>query len=191
MIRSAGREAPRTAWSPDVDLGSEAGVRQAYETYGPELYRFALRQLRHEAAAQDVVQETFLRAWRRADRYDPEVASLRGWLFAIARNILIDHVRKARVRPGDGTVLNPEDLLDAVGDDGRFSDAVLDRWLVEEALLRLSPGHRGALVETYLRGRRYAEVSAEAGVPVTTIRTRVFYGLKALRLALDEMGVEP
>jgi len=63
-------------------------------------------------------------------------------------------------------------------------------WLVEEALRRLSPEHRLVLVETYLRGRPYAEVSAETGVPVGTLRSRAFYGLKALRLVLDEMGVQ-
>ena len=174
-----------------TDLASEAGVRRAYEAHGAEIYRFALRQLRDEAEAQDLVQEVFVRAWRRADRYDAEITSLRGWLFAIARNAIVDQVRRARVRPGDATTRSPEDLFDAVGDDGHFSDAVLDRWLVEEALRRLSPEHRTALVETHLRGRSAVEVAAEAGVPVGTLRSRVFYGLKMLRVALDEMGVEP
>jgi RNA polymerase sigma-70 factor (ECF subfamily) len=64
-------------------------------------------------------------------------------------------------------------------------------WIVEEALRQISPEHRDAIVETYLRERPYAEVAAERGVPVGTLRSRVFYGLKALRLAMDEMGVEP
>ena len=62
---------------------------------------------------------------------------------------------------------------------------------VEEALRRIGEDHRAAIVQTHLRGRPHAEVAAEFGIPVGTLRSRVFYGLKALRLALEEMGVEP
>ncbi|WP_380171130.1 sigma-70 family RNA polymerase sigma factor [Kineococcus sp. DHX-1] len=175
-------------------LRDEADVARAYAAHGAELYRFALRGLGDAAAAQDVVQETFLRAWRAADRYDPALASLRVWLFAIARNTLLDHVRAAGARPWQGAlVADVTDLSDgtpgAVGGDP--GEDVLRGWVVEEALRRLSPEHRTAVVETYLRDRPPAEVAAELGVPVGTVRSRVFYGLKALRVAMDEMGVEP
>ena len=70
------------------------------------------------------------------------------------------------------------------------SEQVMRTWLVEESLARLSPEHRSAIVETHLKERPYAEVAAEQGIPVGTLRSRVFYGLKALRAAMDEMGVE-
>ncbi len=174
----------RRAPTPSLDLGAEDGVRAAYAAHGPELYRFALRQLGDEGAAQEVVQEVFLRAWRAADRFDPELASLRVWLFAIARNVVIDTTRRDR-RGERVPVSDPEPV------DSGFADAALDRWMVEEALLRISADHRAALVETYLRGRSYREVAAEQGVPQATLRSRVFFGLKALRLAMEEMGVEP
>ena len=179
----------RIGRSRPVGLGDEAAVRAAYAAHGAELYRFALRSLGDPGAAQDAVQETFLRAWRSADRYDPELASLRVWLFAIVRNVVVDLARRraaaswARV-PGTGDAV--EQSLDPVPDD---TDAVLDRWLVEEALQRLSPEHRYVIVETHLRGRPYDEVAAEAGVPTGTLRSRAFYALKALRIAMDEMGV--
>jgi RNA polymerase sigma-70 factor (ECF subfamily) len=65
---------------------------------------------------------------------------------------------------------------------------MLTSWQLDEALARISPEHRLAIVETHYRGRPYAEVAAELGVPVGTIRSRVFYGLRALRLALEETG---
>ncbi|GAA1302134.1 sigma-70 family RNA polymerase sigma factor [Saccharothrix xinjiangensis] len=164
------------------DLAAEDGVRAAYAAHGPELYRYAYRQLGDDGAAQEVVQEVFLRAWRAADRFDPELASLRVWLFAIARNAVLDQLR--RVRPA-GSERAPEQA------DAGFADAALDRWLVEEALTRISADHRIALVETYLRGRSYREVAAELVIPQATLRSRVFFGLKALRLALEEMGVRP
>lgn len=170
-----------------ADLRDERAVARAYQAHGAELYRFALRQLSDETAAQDVVQEVFLRAWRAADRFDPEVASLRVWLFAIARNVVVDHIRRATVRPVSSTAVTERHLPE----QPRFDEAAVDSWLIEEALHRIRPEHRSALVETYLRGRPYAEVAAEQGVPVGTLRSRVFYGLKALRLTMDEMGVEP
>lgn len=172
----------------DPDLSRDDGIRAAYAEHGAELYRFALRQLDDEGAARDVVQETFVRAWRAADRFDPSLASLRVWLFAIARNLVIDESRRKAARPATP---QPPELLTELGPitDDADDKAVLS-WLVEEALQRIRPEARSALVETYLRGRPYDEVAAEQGVPVGTLRSRVFYGLKALRLAMDEMGVE-
>jgi RNA polymerase sigma-70 factor (ECF subfamily) len=59
---------------------------------------------------------------------------------------------------------------------------------VEEALRKLRPDHRDVLIETYYRARPYAEVAADLGIPVGTVKSRVFYALRALRLALDELG---
>jgi RNA polymerase sigma-70 factor (ECF subfamily) len=164
-------------------------VQAAYAAHGAELYRFALRQLGDGGAAQDVVQEVFLRAWRASGSYDPQLAGLRTWLFAIARNVVVDEARRFAVRPWQRQLTDDADLdapAAAAADEG-----LVDAWVVEEALRRISEEHRAAIVQTHLRGRPYAEVAAELGVPVGTVRSRVFYGLKALRLALDEMGVEP
>lgn len=171
------------------DLSADSGLRAAYAAHGPELYRFALRQLRDGGAAEEVVQEVFLRAWRRADGYDASIASLRVWLFAIARNLVVDESRRRAVRPWGQ---NLTDDVEAHGPSVRAADSsIIDAWLVEEALRRLRPEHRHAIVEAHLRGRAHGEIAAEAGVPIGTVRSRVFYGLKALRLAMDEMGVEP
>ena len=168
---------------------TELDVRSAYAAHGPELYRFALRQLGDGGAAQDVVQEVFLRAWRAQHSYDPLLASLRTWLFAIARNVVVDETRRFAVRPWQRA------LTDEAGDERAPVDALdeqlVDAWVVEEALRRIGEDHRAAIVQTHLRGRPHAAVAAEFGIPVGTLRSRVFYGLKALRLALEEMGVEP
>jgi len=169
-------------------LHDEAGLRAAHREHAGELYRFALRQLRDAGAAEDVVQEVFLRAWRSAGSFDAGRGSLRVWLFAIARNLVVDHARRRSVRPVQP--VDADRLVVLAGGDGGFDEATMTAWTVEEALRRLSEEHRTALVETYLRGRPYGEVAAELGVPVGTIRSRVFYGLKALRLVMDEMGVQ-
>src|SRR5215471_3730144 len=80
-------------------LASDDGVRTVYAAHGPELFRFALRSLGDGGLAEEAVQETFLRAWQAAERFDETLGSLRTWLFAILRNVVIDLSRARAVRP--------------------------------------------------------------------------------------------
>jgi RNA polymerase sigma-70 factor (ECF subfamily) len=158
-------------------------VREAYAAHAGELYGFAVRSLNDNGLAEEAVQETFLRAWRAGDRYDPELGSLRTWLFAILRNVVIDLGRARAGRPVPSDVEPPESGHEPL-------EELLVSWQVEEALRRIGEAHRQALVETYLRGRSYAEVGAELGVPEGTVKSRVYYALRALRNALEEMGYD-
>jgi len=157
-------------------------VREAYAAHAGELYGFAVRSLGDSGLAEEAVQETFLRAWRAGDRFDPQIGSLRTWLFAILRNVVIDLGRARSVRPAvaEGGIEPSVDPLD---------EALL-AWQVEEAMRRIGDEHRRVLVETYYRARPYAEVAAELGVPEGTVKSRVYYGLRALRVALEEIGYE-
>ena len=164
-----------------LDLSADRGLSEAWDRHAAELYGYAVRVLRDHDEADEALQETFVRAWRSAGRYDAS-RPLRPWLFAILRNVVIDLGRARAVRPGV-VVGTPEAGHEPLAD-------VLLSWQVEEALRRIGEQHRRVLVETYLRGRPYAEVAAELGVPEGTIKSRVYYGLKALRNALEEMGYE-
>ena len=165
-----------------MDSGTRPDVREdvalrAYREHGAELYRFARRWTGDRGAAEDLVQDVALRAWSAAGGFDPTRASLRTWLFAIARNVAIDHGRRKAVRPT--TVTDPRQV-----DPGPVSDHVDDVLradAVARALQTLSHDHRVAIVETYLRDRPYDEVAAELGVPASTVRSRVFHGLRAMR----------
>ena len=139
------------------------------------------RALNDDGLAEEAVQETFLRAWRAADRYDPHRSSLRTWMFSIARNVTIDLARARSARPERaGREVEPTRGAEDATEES------LRSWEMEEALRRIGPRHRHAIVETYLRDRPCAEVAAEAGVPVGTMRSRLYYGLKALRSVLEE-----
>src|SRR5690348_1934778 len=81
-------------------LSRERDVREAYAAHSGELYGFAVRSLGDAGLAEEAVQETFVRAWRAGDRFDPKIGSLRTWLFAILRNVVIDLGRARAVRPG-------------------------------------------------------------------------------------------
>jgi RNA polymerase sigma-70 factor (ECF subfamily) len=163
-------------------LTRERDVREAYAAHAAELYGFAVRSLADSGLAEEAVQETFLRAWRAGERFDPEIGSLRTWLFAILRNVVIDlgRARAARPRVAEGGIEPSTEP---------FDDALLS-WQIEEAMRRIGEQHRQVLVETYYRGRPYAEVAEELGVPEGTVKSRVYYGLRALKVVLEEMGYE-
>ncbi len=163
----------------------DAALRAVYDAHGGELYRFARRSLGDAGLAEEAVQEAFVRAWRASASYDPARASQRTWLFAILRNVVIDLVRARRSRP---PVVPAEDERggDGVADDG--IDRMLTVWEVEAALAELGDDHRRALVEVHWRGRPYADVALELGVPEGTVKSRVYYGLRAMREALEAQG---
>jgi RNA polymerase sigma-70 factor, ECF subfamily len=167
----------------DVLVADESGLRAAFFSYGGEMFGFARRSLGDPGAAEDVVQEVFVRAWRARARFDPSLGSLRTWLFAIERRIVIDFARARAARPAVA-VAAEQDV--AVGDED--VERALVGWQVEEAIRRLRLEHRQVLIETYYRGRSGREVATALGIPEGTVRSRLFYALRALRLTLDEMG---
>ncbi|HXZ62899.1 MAG TPA: sigma-70 family RNA polymerase sigma factor [Acidimicrobiales bacterium] len=166
-----------------TEAADEPGLRLAFLAHGGELYGYARRSLGDAGAAEDVVQETFVRAWKARDRFDTNLGTLRTWLFTIARRVVIDHARARAVRQSD-----PFPAEVAVAEDEM--ERAMVAWQVEEAVRRLRPEHREVLVETYYRGRSGREVAEALGVPEGTVRSRLFYALRTLRLTLDEMGWE-
>ena len=159
-------------------------VRALYEEHAAALWSFVVPLVGGDRVrAQDVVQETMLRAWRRPEVLDQVRGSVRPWLFTVARNIVVDEWRRHRT---DRDV--PLEEGTATAEDDR-TDAVLDTWIVGEALARLSPDHRAVLEQCYYQGRTTADAARVLGIPEGTVKSRAHYALRALRLALQEMGV--
>lgn len=160
--------------SPPYPSPPAFDVTDAYHQFGKQIYLFSLNALRDSDAAEEATQEAFTRAWRARDRFDPERATVRTWLFVIARTTIKDALRRrARL---------PEPI-----DDQRMAHLstsapdVTERLSLVEGLASLSPDHREAVVAIHVIGLSYAELSRSSGVPVSTLRSRTFHGLRALR----------
>jgi RNA polymerase sigma-70 factor, ECF subfamily len=164
---------------------ADDGLRALYDAHAGVLLAYALRLTGGDRArAEDIVQETLVRAWRHLDVLDEHIRPVRPWLFTVAQRLAIDAHRARRARP----VEVGADALAAVPslDD---LEQTLDRIVVAEALDALSRDHRSVIVETYYRGRTVAEAAQVLGVPPGTVKSRCYYALRALKLALAERGV--
>ncbi|MFG2820449.1 sigma-70 family RNA polymerase sigma factor [Kitasatospora sp. NPDC048365] len=167
---------------PDEEL-----MRALYREHAGPLFGHVLRLVAGDRQrAEDVVQETMLRAWRTIDRLDTTRESLRPWLVAVARRIVIDGHRRRLARPRE---VDPAPLAGLPAEDGL--DRVLRLMTVADALGDLTDAHREVIVETYFKGRTVDEAADLLGIPPGTVKSRIFYALRALRLALEERGVTP
>jgi len=165
-----------------LDGDADALLTAVHATYGRDLHRY-VAAMTDPSRAADVVQETLLRAWRNPEVLTRPEGSVRAWLFTVARNLVVDESRSARRR----RELTTDELPDSGVEDR--TQEVLDAWLVADALVELSAEHRAVVVGAYYRGRSVADLAHELDIPPGTVKSRLHYGLRAMRLALQERGV--
>lgn len=162
----------------DADL-----MRALHDEHAPALWRYVVGLTGGDRGrAEDVVQETLLRAWRRPEVLQQTQGSARNWLFTVAKRIVIDEWRFARSRPEILADDPPERTVPDV------TDTVADRAVVVAALRQLSDDHRQVLLECYVRGSTVAEAAIALGIPVGTVKSRTHYALHAFRSALNQTG---
>lgn len=167
----------------------ETFIAALYAEHGAALFRYALHLAGGDRQrAEDLMQETILRAWKNPRGFTDRPP--RPWLFAVVRNLAVDAHRARKSRPpeaGQAALETALEMLPAA--DG--PDRGLETRVVTEALATLRPDHRKVLVETYYRGHSVAEAASVLGIPAGTVKSRTFYALRALRLALQERGLAP
>ncbi len=157
-------------------------LEELYRRYERRVYEFGLRVLGDRELAGELVQEGFLRLWRTADRFDHSRGTVGAYLFTLVRCLAVDLWRRPSSRP-----FEPERGEVAAASDA--TDAMLTRLMVDQAMDSLSLSHREVLVLSYWGDLTQPAIAAILGIPLGTVKTRSYYALRALKLALVEMGV--
>ena len=166
--------------SPDEEL-----MTALYTEHYSVLLSFILRYVHDRHRAEDLVQETLLRAWKHIDHLEPDPVRTRSYLLTIARNVVTNAWRAEQRRPrlvADEAAVQSVPLADNV-------DQLVEGWLVTEALERLSADHRAVVQAMYYEGQSVADAARQLSVPEGTVKSRAYYAVRALRQAFEEMGV--
>ncbi|KPI13172.1 RNA polymerase, sigma-24 subunit, RpoE, ECF subfamily [Actinobacteria bacterium OK074] len=174
----------------------ERALHDLYLAHGPSLYAYVVRLVGGDChRAEDIVQETLLRCWKNRANWQPRQlagatgTSQRPWLFRVARNLVIDGHRMRRARPleVDGSTWLGESSV-VVGENDHV-ERILSAMVLREALLELTPAHREVLEATYFADRTTQQAADVLGIPHGTVKSRVYYALRSLKLALQERGI--
>jgi RNA polymerase sigma-70 factor (ECF subfamily) len=179
VVDVAGRRS--TCATACAGLCTDDGIASVLAADRALLHWRAMRGLGDSGLAEHAVQETLLRAWRSCALFDERKGTVRTWLLAIQRNVMIDIARARAVRPADTEWDEVGELSDVRFANPDFADRLVDGLLVADLLARLPESQRVAVVEVILRDRAYQEVADDFGIPVGTVKTRVHYALRSLR----------
>ncbi|WP_433273954.1 sigma-70 family RNA polymerase sigma factor [Pseudonocardia xinjiangensis] len=162
---------------------AEIRIHALYHDMAEPLFRFAVKLTGDRDRAEEVVQETLVRAWRQAGHLDLDSDRMRGWLFTVARNLITDLRRSDRARPitiSDERSLSAASVADGV-------EQAVQGWALTEALHQLTHKHRVVLEAVYYEDRTIADAAQRLGLPFGTVKSRRHYALRALRHVLEEV----
>ena len=162
---------------------AESLVRRLHDEHATAVLAWIRTRSADPGDAEEIVAETLVKAWRHYDQFDPSRGNERAWVFGIARNVANDHYRKAQRNLR---------LVAALEVDEPVSDDVsqlAEASVVHDALMELSHSHRQVIVEAYFGGRTIREIGERLDIPSGTVKSRLFYAMKALRASLEERGV--
>jgi RNA polymerase sigma-70 factor, ECF subfamily len=174
---------PRVPRAADAEA---ALMKALYDEHAGALWRYAVRLTGDAARAEDVVQETLMRAWQHPKVIEDTERSARAWLFTVARNMIIDERRSARFRNVVGSLDDSSTPEQSAPDE---VDSALDRLLIADAMAQMTAEHRAVVERSYYRGWSTAQIAADLDIAEGTVKSRLHYALRALRLTLQEMGV--
>jgi RNA polymerase sigma-70 factor (ECF subfamily) len=172
-------------WIAAVALGDQDAYRRLYDATAPKLFAIALRMLREEGRAEDVLQDAFVNVWNAAASYNAALSAPMTWLVTIVRNRALDYLRRI-----DGRTVEFDDELAAVIESdwptpvdlaSRGQDAIA----LERCLKRLDPGPRQAIAFAYFQSLTHAELASTLRVPIGTVKTWIRRGLEKMKRCLD------
>jgi RNA polymerase sigma-70 factor (ECF subfamily) len=166
-----------------VARGDVAALRDLYRAFEKPLFTLGMRWLQDAELAGELVQEVTVRIWRRASAFDPARGASSSWIFGIARNVAADLARTRGKNPIP--VAEPRSGEAEPWDQ----DSAWEGWQVAKALRTLPPEQQRAVELAYVQQYTHSEIAAELGIPLGTVKTRLYTGLKKLRSELIALGV--
>jgi len=192
---SAAPSLPEPPLLPAVAAGIDGAATDLWARYADRVRNLGLRLSGYDPRfADDLVQETFAKLWKGADRFDASKGTEATFVFTVARRAAVDQWRRGRRSAGDRSLGEQEFLGDGAG--GPLAsrgedhvDAVLTGWVVSEALEALSVAQRQVIDLAYYGQLTQSEIADRLGIPIGTVKTRTFAALKALRVGLADKGV--
>lgn len=178
---------------PAIAAGDTVAVAELYDRHSATLYALLVKILGDRSDAQEILQESFVQAWRRAADFDPSRGSEIAWLVSIARNKAIDRLRSRylrAVREEEAGREIPNELRSVDTSEGAERTAILGelRQRMRTALDELPEAQRTALELAYFQGLSQSEIAERLGEPLGTIKTRTQLAMKKLRGSLKDLG---
>ena len=171
--------------------GDEAALKELYFRYNHAIFNYLYRMLPDRTAAEDLLEETFFRVWRKASLFDERKGSFKTWLFRMASRLAINRLKKRarRERLAAHISLGDQEVEDTSMSPEKEVDTLEVRSLVLRALETLSEKDRAVLVLRHLKGLGEEEVAQALGIPKGTVKSRTYYAVRRLKGALEGMGV--
>ena len=172
-------------WIAAIALGDREAYRRLYDATSPKLFAVALRILREESRAEDVLQDSFVNVWNGAAGYNASLSAPMTWMVTIVRNRALDYLRRADPR----TVELDDDLEAVLAADqptpGDLASRGQDAAELQRCLKRLDAGQRQAIAFAYFQGLTHSELATTLRIPIGTVKTWIRRGLAKMRRCLD------
>jgi RNA polymerase sigma-70 factor, ECF subfamily len=172
-----------------IALGDQSACRRLYDATSPKLFAIAVRILRDEGRAEDVLQDSFVNVWNGAAGYNASLSAPMTWLVTIVRNRAFDYIRRT-----DQRTVELDDDLEAVLESDQPTPLELatrgqDAIALQRCLKRLDAGQRQAIAFAYFQGLTHSELAATLRIPIGTVKTWIRRGLEKMRRCLDGVPV--
>lgn len=164
-----------------VAAGDERAIEALYDAFADRVYGFGLRLLGDAGLAEELVQETFVRLWRDARRFDATRGNPKTFIYTMARRLAIDIYRRPSSRRLE---LEPEEPVPG------HAEHVVNAVVVTQALASVSPDHREVLELLHFQQLSQSEAAAVLEIPLGTVKTRAYHAVRAMRKALEEHGID-